>query len=128
MRSIFSISLSILLLLQTVNYGAADLLRFNELVEHAQLHADKYGDSFFDFLNKHYGSLKNDHLPTHGGHDKLPFHKGTVHVLLCFVVLDIHKIPDILVPAFPHPKMRFFYSEYYTSPDNQKIFQPPQYT
>lgn len=52
MRSIFSISLSTLLLLQTVNFGAADLLRFSELVEHAQLHADKYGDSFFDFLNK----------------------------------------------------------------------------
>lgn len=128
MRYLFSISLSILLLLQTVNLGATDLLRLNELIEHAQLHADNYGDSFFDFLNKHYGSLKKDHLPSHEGHDKLPFHKGTIQVLVCFVLLDISKIPDILIPTFSHPEMSFFYSVCYTSPDNQKIFQPPQYT
>ncbi len=127
MKLLLSISLSILLLLQTVNFGGNNLIRFGELIEHAQLHSKEYGDSFLDFLSKHYGSLKNDHFATHEGHEKLPFHKGAAQIMVCFVILDIHKIPDIQAPIVLQPPVKFYYTDYYTSPDDQKIFQPPKH-
>lgn len=127
MRSLFSISLSILLLFQTTNLGATNALRIGELIEHAQLHSDEYGDSLLEFITKHYGSLKDDHLGSHEGHEKLPFHKGMVQSTACFVVLDIQKIPDAQALSVSHPKVSLFYTDYYTSPDDQQIFQPPRY-
>lgn len=127
MKRLFSISLSILLLLQTANLGATNLLRFGDLIEHAQLHSDEYGDSFLEFITKHYGNLKEDHLSSHEGHDKLPFHQVMIQTTACFVVLDIQKIPNLQIPPIVHPKVSLFYANYYTSPDDQQIFQPPRF-
>lgn len=127
MRSVISLSLSILLLLQTVNFGATEVLRMGDLIEHAQLHSQEYGDSFLSFLNKHYGSLKSDHLASHEGHEKLPFNndsrtKSTLSVFI-FNPRQILKIP---VPPTTPRSTEFTYKNSYSSRIDQEIFQPPK--
>ncbi len=127
MRSLVSISLSILLLLQTVNFGAVEILRVGDLVEHAQLHSEVLGDSFFSFINKHYGSLKNDHLSSHEGHEKLPFnHDSRTKTTISLFVFYPRQFVEIPVPAPISISVDFFYTDNYSSLIDQEIYQPPK--
>ena len=125
MKVLFSISLSVLLLLQTVNFGAADLLRLDGLVEHVQRHSEIYGDSFFDFLTKHYGSSKKDHLTAHEGHEDLPFNHDAAKATINIYVVGESQIFELTTPPVLHPKVTYFYTNSYTSQTPHKIFQPP---
>lgn len=127
MRALISISLSVLLLLQTFNFGATDVLRLGDLIEHAQLHSDEYGDSFFDFLTKHYGSSKKDHFASHEDHENLPFNPDSAKATVNIYVVDDPLIFEFESPTQLHPKVNFFYTNSYTSQANQKIFQPPKH-
>lgn len=116
MRGIISILLSLMLLLQNVNVGAAEVLRIGNLLEHAQLHSVKYGDSVLSFLSKHYGASKKDHLTSHEGHENLPFNhnsltKSTLNVFI-FHPLQALELP--LLSSAP-PSLNFFYGNTYSS-------------
>ena len=127
MRSLVSISLSFLLLLQTVNFGAAEVLRLGALVEHAQLHSVEFGDSFLDFLQKHYGSSKADHLTTHDGHEKLPFnHDPRTKTTLSFFIFQARQVLDLSQPTQQPRSAEFIYTETYSSMVEQEIYQPPK--
>lgn len=127
MKSLISISLSLLLLLQTINYGAAEVLRLGDLVEHAQLHSKEYGDSFLAFLQKHYGSSKEDHLASHEGHEKLPFnHDSRTKSTISVFVFHPRQVLQIPAPAQTPKSVEFFYTNTYSSLVNQDIFQPPK--
>lgn len=127
MKALLSISLSVLLLLQSVNFGVTDLLRLDGLVEHVQLHSESYGDSFFDFLTKHYGSSKKDHLTAHEGHEDLPFKHDVAKATINIYVVGEPQIFDFTTPPVLHPQVTFFYTNSYTSQTTDKIFQPPIY-
>ena len=127
MRSLISISLSFLLLLQTVNFGATEVLRLGDLLEHAQLHSKEYGDSFLSFFEKHYGSSREDHLTTHEGHEKLPFNhdsrtKSTISVFLFYP----KQVLELSEPTFISRATDFFYAEIFSSLLEQDIYQPPK--
>lgn len=126
MRCFLSISLSVLLLVQTLNFGATDVLRFGELIEHARLHSNEYGDSFLDFLNKHYGSSRKDHLASHEGHENLPFRHDQPQTTANLFVLVIFEAPELRTLPISHQSLNYFYTNTYTSLENQKIFQPPR--
>ena len=126
MKVVLSISLSVLLLAQTFNFGAKDVLHLKDLVEHAQLHSEKYGDSFFDFLTKHYGSSKYDHYASHEGHENLPFKPDNAKATVNIYVVDDPQSFELKLPPLQHPRVMVFYKNSYSSQSNQKIFQPPK--
>jgi hypothetical protein len=54
MMKIIAIFLSNLVLLQSLHIDLKDINKINVLIEHAQFHQEKYGDSFIEFLYEHY--------------------------------------------------------------------------
>lgn len=130
MKFVISISLSVILLLQGFNFGLPDLFRVGDLLEHANFHAETYGDSFAVFLSKHYGELKEQHNREHQEeereHEKLPFnHQASALSFTGFVLTN---------PCFDTPKFSilsistsvFFYENSYSSLGESGIFQPPR--
>ena len=130
MKFFFAISLSAILLLQGFNYGLPDLIRVGDLLEHANFHAETYGDSFTIFLSKHYGELKDQHNREHQEeekeHEKLPFnHQASAPSFTGFVLtnswFDTLKFSDTSFFS-----SIFFYENFYSSPGKSGIFQPPR--
>ncbi len=127
MRFVISISLSVLLLIQSLNFGAADILSFDELIEHAQVHSEDYGDSFFVFLTKHYGSQKEEHSASHEGHENLPFRHDHNQSAVNLFVPEYFETPQIKNPLVSQQQVIYFQTNIYTSLDTQNIFQPPRH-
>ena len=124
--------LSLIILVQSFNIGFSDILKLNELFEHAQFHSEKYGDNFFTFLSKHYGDKKKEHEQDHKEelpkHEKLPFshlHSHTVDChsfILATLQFDLNKL------SFDEEKeTTFFYVDIYSSNHKEGVFQPPKF-
>ncbi len=96
MKTLIAISLSLLVFFQSAGLGMADILMLDKLVEHAQYHSENYGDDFFTFFEKHYGSLKAEHQLNHNEekqeHEELPFQHISCHHTMTDVVLVLYKI------------------------------------
>ena len=124
--------LSSLLLLQSTSIGVADVLRIDQLIEHAQLHQQEYGDSLWVFLSKHYGELQQEHMGEHPhnskDHSQLPFHhNGCVH--MTFVAL-IHEVPNThlgKIAGSDQEKQGYHYQEPRSNRFVSGIFQPPKH-
>lgn len=119
-----------LVLLQAMHLGFNDLIRLDELVEHAQFHQQEYGDSFFVFLSKHYGELKAQHEADHQeelpDHEQLPFQivaqNGPV-----IAVVDERFNPDMNLIEFLEGRViNTHYLPSVSDPFKQGVFQPPQ--
>ncbi|WP_340064896.1 hypothetical protein [Ascidiimonas aurantiaca] len=131
MIRIISIWLCLTLLFQSGNFGLYDVLRMGELIEHARFHSHQYGDSFFTFLSKHYGSLKKDHEQHHKeeqkDHERLPFnHSFSAHAITFFVV-NRHEIPLKKLEPLTDTDVNFFYGDHYSFMNWSKVFQPPKH-
>ncbi len=131
MFKLISILLSTLVLLQSARLDLADIVQFDELIEHARFHSEKYGDNFLVFLSKHYGELQQDHQQQHqeeqDEHKDLPFgHQSCQHAMAPFVLLG-KSYP--LLKASPSAPIagQFHYQETYSSFEKFDIFQPPRY-
>ena len=127
MKFFISISLSVLLLVQSFNFGAADFLSLDELVEHAQVHSKNYGDSFFVFLTKHYGSLKDDHSASHEGHENLPFRHDHSQTTVNLFVPQYFETPLAKNLLVSQQRAIYFHTNIYISVNIQNIFQPPRH-
>jgi hypothetical protein len=124
--------LSLLFLLQGTYWNMDDISRIGVLMEHAQFHADAYGDSFFVFLSKHYGELQEDHNEMHdeekSQHERLPFQgKCCVLVVADLPILAVnHSLPNTSVNC--NASRNFHYQDNYASLSCFEIFQPPRMT
>lgn len=130
MKFLISISLSAILLLQGFNFGLPDLIKLGDLLEHANFHAESYGDSFTVFLSKHYGELKEQHNREHQEeekeHEKLPFNnQANSHSFTVFVLTTAY-FPALKFSAISSSSSFFFYEDSYSSPGESGIFQPPR--
>lgn len=131
MVKLVSITAAFLILIQSFNICISDLVDLTDLIEHARFHSEKYGDSFFVFLSKHYGELEEDHNKQHTeekkDHEKLPFqHQSHMALLSAFVVKDlqayqIKPADDIVTSA-----ANFFYQASYSNFEQEGPFQPPR--
>lgn len=128
---LITISLSFLVFFQSLGIGASDIFMLVDLVEHAQYHSEEYGDDFFIFFEKHYGSLKGEHNQNHqdeeSQHKNLPFQQNTsVHFLSEVDIFtdDFHVQKPSL---FTVEKDIFYYHNIYSSRYSKTIFQPPKY-
>ena len=130
MAKVFSIVMSALVFLQGVNLEVGDMVRINELFEHAAYHHEHYGDNFLVFLSKHYGELEQEHKKAHQEekqqHEKLPFsHHSCNHVIADFVLLG-KSFPQLKSMPVSDTLENFFYQETYSSFEKFDIFQPPR--
>lgn len=102
-----------------------ELGKLDNLIEHARLHAEEYGDSIISFLAKHYGNQKEAHASEHEEHDKLPLHHlQTMHIQIVFA--DYGDWPLNLSPlAGEGQAVHAFYQEPVSRLFANHIFQPP---
>lgn len=124
----FSILLSSLILVQSLNISIEDISKLNVLLEHAKYHQENYGDSFLEFLSEHYGSgITEGDNNNHKEHKDLPFKHDnntcynlnwTINLSGAFVV----KNTTALESSTPN----FFYKESTSMFEKQTVFQPPK--
>ncbi|WP_244526818.1 hypothetical protein [Pseudozobellia thermophila] len=130
MAKLFSIVMSALILMQGLDIAVDDIVQFDELLEHAEYHAEKYGDNLLVFISKHYGELKEQHSKDHQEekkeHEKLPFqnHSCCTPVIAVFWGRPIPKIDALQVPE--NRKANFFYRPPSSTLHVTGLFQPPR--
>ena len=126
-----SIAVSLLILVQSFNIHFSDIIELDELIEHAQFHADEYGDNFVVFISKHYGELKAEHSQRHQEekeeHEQLPFqHQCSTTSLSVFVISQLTDYPSEIDLAIDHDSNYFYQASYhYLAQDG--LFQPPRH-
>lgn len=132
MGKLFSIALSLMLLVQSLHLDMVKIAQLDDFLTHAQFHKQKYGDNLFDFVSKHYGSQKEqhnmDHPEEHKDHNDLPFNNPScIHTAIVFVLNEESPI----LPKTPHALdtlTGFFYQQSYEQLRCSEIFQPPKNT
>ncbi|WP_149274146.1 hypothetical protein [Pareuzebyella sediminis] len=132
MTKLLSITTSLLILIQSFGIHADDLVVLDELLEHAEFHAEEYGDNFFVFISKHYGELKVEHSQKHQeereDHERLPFqHHCHSTNLLSALVLDQVDTPALTIHPIAERDSNFFYLVSYHSLALGELFQPPRH-
>ena len=130
MVKITSIAVSLLILVQSFNIHLSDIVEMDELIEHAQFHAEEYGDNFLVFISKHYGELKAEHSEKHQEeqeeHEQLPFQQqGQTALLSAFVINQPDHYP-IEIDLVAHRDSNYFYQVSYHSLTQEGLFQPPR--
>ena len=127
----FSIALSFLVLFQSFNLKLNNLAHIDELLEHAEFHAEKYGDNFLVFISKHYGELQEEHSQKNQEenkeHEELPFtHHCCSHLFTAYVINKI-QIPTLKACPMVDFTTNFYYLDNYASFEKFDIFQPPKH-
>lgn len=134
MVKLFSISLSFIILFQSVGVSASDIIQIDEFIEHAQFHSEQYGDNVIVFISKHYGELKADHDREHEEekeeHEQLPFNNTNCSHISSMMVLVMNSFKEELrVPDLSErPEANFFYQEPTSSLHKLGLFQPPRHS
>lgn len=130
MSNVFSIALSVLILVQSSTLNLRDIFQLEDFLTHVQFHKEKYGDNLIDFISKHYGEQKEQHHleshEEHSDHGKLPLnHQCCTHTIVVFVLDGDH----FILPKTPQAVdmvRGFFYQESYYQKATSDIFQPPK--
>ena len=131
MSKILSILLSSILLVQTAGNSASNVLHFDDLIEHAQFHKTKYGDSFITFLSKHYGEQKSDHSQKHeeekNEHEQLPFNCQGQFVVISALFINLPLFVTNNIDFSKEKETNFYYQYSFSSLHKQAPFQPPKH-
>jgi hypothetical protein len=129
MSKLIAILLSWIIMLQSMNLNVFDVINISELIEHAQEHKEEFGDNFFQFLAKHYGSEKlqhSNHDDHKTSHENLPF-QNNFQLSLVFV-LDLNTLYFSDLKEFNTTNQSAIF--YCKSPGSNLfvsgIFQPPR--
>lgn len=111
-----------------VNFN--DFLQLDELIEHAQLHKQKYGDNLIVFISKHYGELKREHDTENRDekkeHDQLPFQQQSNIAFVLEFTLNFKKIDSQKILFSENSETFFYYQTSHSSLHGKGIFQPPK--
>ncbi len=130
MTKLFSIATSFLILFQSFNIPIDDLVELDELIEHAQFHAEEHGDNFFVFISKHYGELKAEHNQQHQEekeqHEQLPFQHQSQSPSLYALVLNSPIEASAILEDGVYSSANYFYQASYHSRAQEGLFQPPR--
>jgi hypothetical protein len=108
-----------------------DVFMLGRLVQHAEYHSENYGDDFFTFIEKHYGSQKAEHQKNHKEekqeHEELPFQHISCHHISTDVVLIPFEMPILKAEINTLQSHSFRYQNLYASLEKFSIFQPPKF-
>lgn len=132
LKFLFSISLAITILIQSLGIGINDLAQIDEFIEHAQFHNEQYGDNLLVFISKHYGDLKEEHNQEHKEekkeHEELPFqHQLPVSSVLASLLKTSNEAIENSNP-FEIKKHNFYYLLSSSTPHSEEPFQPPRHS
>lgn len=129
MKTLVAIALSLLVLFQSAGLCISDFFLLKDLVEHVEFHSEQYGDSFFTFLDKHYGSLKSEHKDqdTQDKHERLPFQHSNNHQVLIEGIVFSQDIYLDKSALFLKVKQALSYENNYYFLKSCSIFQPPKH-
>lgn len=132
MKFLFSISLSLVILIQSFGIGFNDIAQIDEFIEHVQFHSEQYGDNVLVFISKHYGELKADHDRNHQeekeDHEQLPFQHQIHSSSITAFVLNTKK-EELKTVEFSEFKTHNFYYQAPTSSLHlEGLFQPPRHS
>ncbi|MCI2228867.1 hypothetical protein MC378_06780 [Polaribacter sp. MSW13] len=135
MKKLFSISLSLIILLQSVGFNIDDIAQINKFIEHAEYHNKQYGDNVFVFISKHYGELKSPHEKEHQeekeDHEQLPFnhnncsHNGSIATYIVSSFKEELKTPFLLEQK---KVANFYYQDPFSTSHSDEIIQPPRFS
>lgn len=130
MLKITSIAISSLVLIQSFNIHFNDIVELDELIEHAQFHAEEHGDSFLVFISKHYGELKAEHSQKHQeeqqDHEELPFQQQYQTAALSVFVLNQTVDYPLDIDFVLDHDCNYFYQASYYSLAQEELFEPPR--
>jgi len=132
MGKLFSILLSVVILLQSFGMHVDDLVQIDEFIEHAQFHSAQYGDNVLVFVSKHYGELKAAHDKEHQeereDHEQLPFQDQCHTLSVMDVTLNTANLNlnTLDFPAFR--TFNFYYKAPFSSQHSEGILQPPRHS
>ena len=120
-----------LILIQSFTIAIVDIVQFDELLKHAQFHAEEHGDNLFVFFSKHYGELKEQHDKEHReekkDHEKLPFQNQYNGIATMAIVSDKAIVP---LTSYHNPNdmgPNFYYHVLIPSLYSKVLFQPPKF-
>jgi len=127
---LFSLLIASFILVQSFNFHIGDVLKLNELIEHAEFHKNKYGDGFLVFISKHYGDLEQSHKKQHEEEKKNNSHTPINHdsgsqVQVSFLLSK--NSFTIEIPQLIEKITKFYYQDKFSTFEKQKIFQPPKF-
>jgi hypothetical protein len=130
MAKLFSIVLSGLILIQSFDMAHSDIEQIDELLEHANFHAEKYGDNILVFISKHYGDLKDQHNKDHQeemeDHEKLPFQNHCHASSITAIVANMACTELDPIQISNGSEANFYYLPLSSSLHTKGLFQPPQ--
>jgi hypothetical protein len=128
---LLSILLSGLMLVQSVEIDFDDIIQFDEFLEHARFHSEKYGDNFLIFISKHYGELKEQHSKDHQeeqrDHEKLPFQHHCSCSSITAFFFDTSFSGLISLQIRDISTSDFYYQAHTSSLHAKGLLQPPQF-
>ncbi len=132
MRFLFSISFSLIVLMQSFGISINDMIRLDDLLDHAQYHNEQFGDDLITFLEKHYGELKVTHQKEHQeekpDHERLPFQHQSHTCCSVHFVITLQQ-EDLKIYEFQEFKThKFFYQEPSSSIHLEGLLQPPRFS
>lgn len=131
MTKLVSIVISFLVLIQSFQFAISELIEIDELMEHADFHANEYGDNFMVFLSKHYGKLKSAHIKSNNQeqkeHEKLPFqHASHTPLLSVFVMADIVFYAATSLTVQEYKSSNYYYQDSHSTLKKEVLFLPPK--
>ncbi|MCO4822001.1 MAG: hypothetical protein KC469_08035 [Flavobacteriaceae bacterium] len=132
MLKLFSISLSLLFLMQSLGLHPDDIAQIDEFIEHSKFHNEEYGDDVFAFISKHYGDLKVEHEIEHQEekeeHEELPFKHQSQPLSTTALELDLLNL-EIKTTDFLELTINNFYYQLPSSTlHSDGILQPPRHS
>lgn len=108
-----------------------DILLLGRMVEHAEYHSENYGDDFFTFFEKHYGSQITKHKKYHNEeeqeHEELPFQHISCHHIVTDIAIAPYEFPVLKGELAINHAHTFYYQNLYSSLGKVSIFQPPKF-
>lgn len=128
MNKVLAFTYSFLILIQSFNINLEDFSKISALVEHAQYHKEKYGDTFLEFLVEHYGDDREEHENSHTEHEDLPFndsHHMCSHINTSF--LSVVNTFDFKYQEYIEIPVNFYYKDMFTAFEKTSVFQPPKH-
>ncbi|AXG69822.1 hypothetical protein KORDIASMS9_02050 [Kordia sp. SMS9] len=118
------------MLLQSIGFKGTDMLQLGEFIEHASYHNEQYGDTFFEFVSKHYGALKvahdQEHQEERKDHEKLPFQQTSQVTTITIFILNATEISLNFIEFLESRNGNFHYKPSESSLHSQKLIQPPR--